>query len=116
MNIISHMRASSNARRKKIPVKIWLPIVIGLIAIGGVAAWIFIALPHSEKEQHMRNQRATANQLYSQHQACIKKLDQDFKALDDTNQEAYQKAYDACEKIREEQNKAVDEYNKLLAA
>jgi hypothetical protein len=109
------MKTSPHARRTRIPLKVWLPIVIGLIVAGGIAVWIFIALPHSEKEQQIRNQSAAADQLYSQHQACVKKLDQDFKALDDTNQEAYQKAYDACEKIREEQNKAVDEYNKLLA-
>jgi len=109
------MKASSNAHNKKVPLKVWLPIVIVLIIAGGVAAWIFIALPHSEKEQQIRNQSAAANQLYSEHQTCVKKLDQDFKVLDDTNQEAYQKAYDACEKIRKEQNQAVDEYNRLLA-
>lgn len=95
------------------PLKVWLPVLVVLVVIAGAAAWYFIAMPHSEKERQIRDQSSKATQLYQEHQSCTKKLDQDFKALDSTNQDAYQKAYDTCEAIRIEQNKAVDAYNQL---
>lgn len=106
---------ATHDHRKKILLKVWLPILIVIIIVaGGIAVWFFVALPHSEKEQQIRQQKEVAAQLYDEHQKCIKKLDQDFKTLDSSNQDAYQKAYDDCEEIRKKQNHAVDEYARLM--
>lgn len=107
------MKAPHDRQRRRLPLKVWLPALVILVVAAGAAAWYFIAMPHSEKERQVRDQSSKATRLYQEHQACVKKLDEDFKALDSTNQDAYQKAYDTCEAIRLEQNKAVDTYNQL---
>lgn len=108
------MQAShSPSHKKRIPLKVWLPILITVIILGGIGVWYFAAKPFSEKQQQIRARDTEARQLYTDHQACVEKLNQDYKELNSENQAAYQKAYDDCETIRQQQNQAVDEYKKL---
>lgn len=108
------MKTSHNRGHNQLPLKIWLPVILTVVVIGVVAAWLWFAMPFSEKQQQIRQADTKAKQLYADHQTCVEKLNQDFEELDSNNQDAYQKAYDHCEAIRKEQNKAVDEYKKLL--
>lgn len=108
------MKTSDKQPRKRMPLKIWLPILIAIIIIGTGTVWYFVAGPFSEKKQQIREQDTKAKQLYNEHQDCVKNLQQDFKELDENNQDIYQKAYDHCETIRKDQNKAVDEYQRLI--
>lgn len=108
------MQAShSLSRKKRIPLKVWLPLLIIVLILSGIGVWYFVAAPFSEKQQQIRALDAKAKQLYTDHLACVDKMNQDYKELDSKNQAAYQKAYDDCEKIRQQQNQAVDEYKKL---
>jgi hypothetical protein len=68
-----------------------------------------------EQQNQINEYSEKAGRLAKDHQACVDKLNQDYKEVTSENQVAYQKAYDACEEIRKEQNKAVDDYNRLLS-
>lgn len=99
--------------KQRLPLKIWLPILIGVVLIGSVLAWYLIAMPFSATQRQVRELDTKAKQLYTDHQNCVDKLTKDYKELDSNNQSAYKKAYDHCESIRQEQNNAVDEYKQL---
>lgn len=51
--------------------------------------------------------------LEKKYNGCIEDLDATYPTITDENEQAYLDGYDACEEIRIEQNKAVDEYNEL---
>jgi hypothetical protein len=67
-----------------------------------------------DKQTQINEHGDKAQRLGKDHQACVDKLNQDYKEVTSETQGAYQKAYDACEKIRKEQNQAVDDYNRLI--
>lgn len=103
-------------------VKFKLVALLVILAASGLAIWVSILTFPTEEIQQTIDQQSEmttwqqkASQLAGEHKACVTKLDQDFKEVTSDNETAYQKAFDACEVIRKEQNKAVDEYNRLMA-
>jgi flagellar basal body-associated protein FliL len=98
-------------QKKRRTLIIWLLVLACIVAAGVV--WYFAAMPFSEKQQQIRTQDGKAKQLFADHQACVDKLTEQYKKLTDDNQNDYKKAYDHCETIRKEQNKAVDAYKQL---
>lgn len=55
-----------------------------------------------------------AEELNTQYLACIEQLNLKYPELTEAQEADYNKGYDACEKVRLEQNKAVEEHVKAL--
>jgi hypothetical protein len=114
-------KLQDNPSSKASPKLKLLAIIIIVVSLG-LSAWIsFITFPNEDIQQIIDEQTTLntlgekTHTLAKDHQACVDKLNQDFKEVTAENETAYDKAYDACEVIRKEQNQAVEEYNRLLA-
>jgi hypothetical protein len=51
--------------------------------------------------------------LYKKYEACAQEINKVYEIVTDETEAAYLKAYDDCEAVRVEQNKAAEEYTKL---
>lgn len=84
-----------------------------------VNIWSFTTFPGDYEQlkvdlTHNAELLEKVNRLATEYDACIEKLERDHPGdLTAENEAAYNQAYDACEEIRIEQNKAADEYNRL---
>ncbi len=88
-----------------------IPIIvtIGMVFYIGQAVYTTNAAIESDALYQEYDRKAIV--LDKQYAGCLEALDEDFPvvAIDDTEAKAYLAAYDACEDIRLEQNKAVDD-------
>jgi hypothetical protein len=85
----------------------------GSAAYGAVLG--FTSAPRLEvKETPVMQELSRKSQLlYKKYEACAQEINKVYEVVTDETEVAYLKAYDDCEAVRVEQNKAAEEYTKL---
>jgi hypothetical protein len=80
--------------------------IIGAVYIGHIVANSQTMLDNDPRYSEFEKK---ADLLSKQYDGCVEELDATYRVVTDENVDAYSSAYDACEAIRIEQNKAVDD-------
>ena len=115
---ISASKAKSPTPHKTTKTEILIIVLGFVVLVGSIAIYFW---PHantrstlSPRANELKARAAALNASYDQ---CASKLQDQYKILDTSNQEAvdgYNTNADACEHIRAEQNQTADDYNKLV--